>query len=1304
MFVVESQGHSGGVAFLWRNKEDVVLKSYSKNHVDTIVHLNNSNHFRVTGVYGEPDRSKRYETWQLIRNLADNNNHPWILIGDMNNVCSQHDKKGGRPYPASLIQGFLEVLDECNMIDLDLQGYQYTWERGAGTSDWIEVRLDRALVTPDFMNMFKDAMLTNLEVSTSDHCPLLLEFYKAQQVILTRSFRFENAWMREPMCKQLVEDVWFRFQGRSFYEKIAECASVLTEWGKEITGSFKTRIHECKQKIKLLKGRRDDFSVECIKENQKKLAEAYAQQEAFWRQRSKQHWLKAGDQNSKFFHAAAKNRRSANRIKCLKNNEGQMVDWDSGLQDVMIDYFAKLFTATTTEWRYVIDCVQTKITENRNNLLLGDISEGEVKAALFHMFPDKSPGPDGMSPGFYQKHWQIVGGDIVNIVRQFFATGHVDQELQSTNIVLIPKKKSPSLMTELRPISLCNVVYKIISKVLANRLKSMIDGIISDEQSAFIPGRLITYNVMVAYEVMHFMKRKTTGKQAWMALKLDMSKAYDRVEWNFLEAVLNKMGFSNKVIQLFMACMSSVNYQINHAGRTFGSIIPSRGLRQGDPLSSYLFLICIEGFTSIIHDYENRNLIQGIKVARSAPSISHMFFADDCYIFCKASEDSANHILQMLNIFERASGQQINVEKSSVFYSRNTSFYLKQDIFQILKIKEAEENTHYLDLPNMLSRKKSAVFGYIKDRLQDRLQGWDKKCLSKGGKEILIKSTAQTLSNYAMSVFLLPAAVCKDLEMAMSKFWWKSDSSKDKGIHWMCWSRLTASKFKGGMGFKDLRDFNIALLGKQAWRLVVHPDKLVSRIFKARYYPSDSFLQAQLGSNPSYIWRSIMEAQSMVVQGISCRIGNGQEVDILNSPWLPSIDDPFVHSNNEALVNQKVAALFRIGEKAWDVDLVLDIFEARDADLILSIPLSENEKDTWYWRHEKMGQYSVKSGYKLLQTAKDQSNTADNSGFWRKLWNLKIPNKVKNFLWRASTNCLPTKDMLHSRRVQVNSQCPICNLSDESIIHALVTCTFANDCHQFSVVRQVTGVFHNFSEWLQLIFEQTNKNDMCIQITICWFLWKNRNDIVWKQRGIGVSEVVHTALSFLNQWKAVQDKNFDSFLSFLTPEDGQEQWCPPQLNSVKVNVDAALFEDPNRYSYVVVIRDHSGHLVHAMSKCLLGKISPELAEVLGIREALSWLKDTNTANGIVESDCLQVIQLIRSSFSSFSYLGGVVNDCRCLMEDLKDQNVKLHFVKRSANRVAHYLARYSCSIAERRWEVGNVHPAFYDMLCKDLHK
>ena len=285
--------------------------------------------------------------------------------------------------------------------------------------------------------------------------------------------------------------------------------------------------------------------------------------------------------------------------------------------------------------------------------------------------------------------------------------------------------------------------------------------------------------------------------------------------------------------------------------------------------------------------------------------------------------------------------------------------------------------------------------------------------------------------------------------------------------------------------------------------------------------------------------------------------------------------------------------------------------------------------------------YSVKSGYNLIQASKDQANTADNSGFWRQLWNLKIPNKIKKKLWRASTNCLPTKDMLLCKCISVNPKCSVCNSDDESVIHSLVTCSFAKECHQLTRINQAAGDFHNFPEWLQLVFDQNNKQDICNKVTVCWFLWKNRNDVVWKQRGSSVSDLVYAALSFLNQWKAAQDKNFDLSLSFITPEDGLEQWCPPPVNSVKVNVDAALFEDPSRHSHAIVARNHSAQLVQALSKCSLGKTSPELAESLGVREALSWIKNNAMRNVTVQSDCLQVVQLIRSSFLSYSYLGRV---------------------------------------------------------------
>ncbi|KAL8108545.1 hypothetical protein AgCh_024855 [Apium graveolens] len=271
------------------------------------------------------------------------------------------------------------------------------------------------------------------------------------------------------------------------------------------------------------------------------LLEPYIQQLAV---RSKQLWLKEGDQNSKFFHTAAKTRKITNLIKSLVNDEGREVDWESGLQDTMIIYFQNLFKVTEIDWDEVVNCISSTITAEDNENLLRPVEIMEFNKALFNMHPDKSPGPDGLSPGFYQKYWSIVGNYIIKLVQEFFTTGVLLDQLTDTNIVSMPKKQHPSRIADLRLISLCNVTYKIISKVLANRFTCVVNILISETQSAFIPGHLIMDNIMIAY-MMHYMKRKTSGNKGWMALKLDMSKAYNRVEWSYLKAVLCNMGFDD---------------------------------------------------------------------------------------------------------------------------------------------------------------------------------------------------------------------------------------------------------------------------------------------------------------------------------------------------------------------------------------------------------------------------------------------------------------------------------------------------------------------------------------------------------------------------------------------------------------------------------------------------------------------------------------------------------------------------------------------------------------------------------------
>uniref|UniRef100_A0A803Q310 Reverse transcriptase domain-containing protein n=1 Tax=Cannabis sativa TaxID=3483 RepID=A0A803Q310_CANSA len=537
--------------------------------------------------------------------LSEGTRWPWAIIGDLNNVTSQEDKHGGRPYPSSLIQGF-------------------------------------------------------------------------NQLYNLKKFRFENAWLREPLCFQVVKDVWEREPWLDVQNKIKRCGDTLINWGKDYTAGINSRIKEAKLTLKQLKERCDDYSIKKYGEAEKDLFEILTQREVFWKQHSKQLWLKEGDQNSKYFHASASSRKCQNLIHKLQDRNGVWVDWDSGRADLISNYYADLFATSHT---------------------MGD-----------------------------EKYWTVVGSDVIKLVRFYFGTSTLPESLNDINLVLIPKKSNPVCLSDLRPIALCNVVFKVISKVMENRLKSILGSIISNTQSAFVPGRLIRDKIMVSYEIMQYLKRKTMGKVDQMAVQLDMSKAYDRVEWGFLEAMLHKMGFHSHWISLVMESVRSVKYWIQSSGHSLGPIIPSRVIRQGDPLSRYQFIL-------------------------GAPSISHMFFANDSYLYCRVLENEAQHIVKLLNYFERTSGQKVNLLKSSTFFSKNTEDLVKNNICAILGILEASEQCTYLGLPNTMSRNKNAILEFLKDKMQKRIEGWDNELLSHAGKEVLIKTVAQSLPNYARVFF-----------------------------------------------------------------------------------------------------------------------------------------------------------------------------------------------------------------------------------------------------------------------------------------------------------------------------------------------------------------------------------------------------------------------------------------------------------------------------------------------------------------------------------------------------------------------
>ena len=349
---------------------------------------------------------------------------------------------------------------------------------------------------------------------------------------------------------------------------------------------------------------------------------------------------------------------------------------------------------------------------------------------------------------------------------------------------------------------------------------------------------------------------------------------------------------------------------------------PQRGLHQGDPLSPYLFVICTEGFSTLLQQAVEANELSGLRACRAAPKVSHLFFADDTLIFSKATIRDCEGILNALHKYGEASGQHINFTKSSILFSPNVSQQIQEDILDLTEIRSVVFTEKYLGLPSMVGRAKNNSFQSLKDRIWKRIQGWKEKSLSKGGKEILIKAVAQAIPTYSMSCFKIPTSLCKELESLMAKFWW-GDQSNNRKIHWVSWEKMCWPKDAGGLGFKDLQSFNLAMLAKQAWRLMTNEDSLVARILKARYFANTNFMEAHLGSNPSYTWRSLLEGRGVLEKGTFWRVVNDLNIRISESPWVPNAPSYRVHTNNLAPENLRwVNQLILENPKRWNKEVI----------------------------------------------------------------------------------------------------------------------------------------------------------------------------------------------------------------------------------------------------------------------------------------------------------------------------------------------------------------------------------------------
>ncbi|XP_059436284.1 uncharacterized protein LOC132169234 [Corylus avellana] len=1102
-------------------------------------------------------------------------------------------------------------MEVCNLEDLGFWGSKYTWCNMRAGGQFIKETLDRATANVQWRDLFPVTKVEVLASRCSDHTPLLITFQQTSRRMNSRHRRFmyEAMWGKQQQARDLIKKVW-----------------------RVKTPGVRVWREVC-----------------CKIENSK-------QEDLQWRQRAKEHWLKQGDKNSKFFHASVKQRRRTNKISSILDERGQLHNNPDAVEGAFIQYYTSLFTSTMSEGTQAcLEPLPRSVSEGMNENLLRMFTKEEICAAISQMAPLKSPGPDGLPVCFYQDNWSELGDEVCEAALQFFNSGILEENVNFTHIALIPKIRNPTRVTEFRPISLCNVLYKTLSKVLANRLKTILPHIISGTQSAFIPGRLISDNILAAYETLHTMHSHMWGRVGYMALKLDMSKAYDRVEWGFLEEVMTKMRFASRWVGLIMACITSVKYSIIINGQPVGHISPSRGIRQGDPLSPYLFLLCAEVLSCQFQRAAVLGQLRGVPTSLGGPRLNHLFFADDSLIFCKASPIEWQCLSDLLDAYEKASGQRLNKDKITVFFSRNTSREARECILNLTGIPVSHRYDKYLGLPALVGKSRVGEFRNIIDRASRRVSDWKMKFLSLAGKEILLKAVIQAIPTYSMSIFFLPKTLCRELNNIMQKFWW-GHRDNDKKIHWMSWEKMGFAKNKGGMGFRDLMVFNKALLARQCWRLLQFPESLVGQIIKAKYFPRGSLLRAKLGSRPSYAWQSLLSAKDVLTEGLLWRIGDGKSVRIWGDKWLPTPTTFEVQSPCMRLaVDARVESLIDWNLGGWNTTLIYDIFLKEEAEIICNIPISRyGYPDKLIWRANTSGMFTVRSGYHMEKErhALQMGEGSRGSGYtnlWKKLWQLQVPNAAKVFLWRACSNILPTKDNLLKRKIVKEDGCIFCCRDTESVVHILWECPSATDVWSVSCrsLQKSHDYFDSFMDVFAGLVERSSIHDLNLFALTAKRIWARRNTVIHGGEFLHPCKIAQEAESMLSDYHMA--------LGVTLEGEGRQvvrnvvKWKNPPVGYYKMNWDMALDNIHKCMGFGMIARDDQGNVIAAQSKHISAIQAPVVGEAMAALEAVEFSREVGLQDVILEGDSLQVVQALQKTEQNWIPYGHIVEDARLIL-------------------------------------------------------
>jgi hypothetical protein len=1148
---VASNGASGGILLMWDRR---VVSKVEVCHGSYVVacsfrNVDDGMEWAFAGVYGPNRDAARRMMWEELAGLLCLWELPWCIGGDFN-VTLFHNERSGGVRRRREVATFADFTAEMGLMDLPLAGGVATW---ANNLSWS--RLDRFLVSPDWEFSYPGLVQKKLLRVCSDHAPIILMRGCLQNGKCP--FKFENMWLKEEGFVDKVRSWWssFSFMGSPSFilaKKLRALKGEIKRWNREVFGNVGARNKAWTEEVEELDrlGEIRRLSEEEMERRRVLVADLEAsllQEEISWRQKSRVRWLKEGDKCTKFFHQVASANRRNNSIESLMVNGSPTSD-PTSIGDHVVNYYKSLFSEPLS-WRPRLDNLEfDRLNGEEAASLENPFEEKEVREVIKGMDRDKAPGPDGFSMAFFQDCWEVIKEDVMAVFEEFYTRGKFVKCINSTFISLIPKIQGAKEVKDFRPISLVGGVYKIISKVLANRMRRVMDKIISKPQNAFVKGRQILDSVLIANECLD---SRIKSEEPGVLCKLDMEKAYDHVDWSFLMYLLRRCGFGEKWCSWIQHCITSVRFSVLINGIPSGFFGSSRGVRQGDPLSSFLFVLVMEAFSRMLGAFNDRGLISGFSVGsreQDRVTISHLLFADDTLVFCGANVSQIRHLGALLVCFEAAAGLKVNLSKSVL-----VPVGLVENVGQLaglLGCGYGEVPLKYLGLPLGASFKLKTMWAGLEDMMVRKLAPWKRLYLSKGGRVTLIKSTLSNMPTYMLSLFPIPADVAKRIEKIQRDFLWGGMNDEFKH-HLVEWAKVCTPIDEGGLGIRNIRRFNQALLGKWLWRFAHEEGAWWRSVLVAKYGSDWGGWRSGVisGSHGVGLWKFICMGWQNFRRFFKYDPGEGSKIHFWEDVWCGdrTLKEEFPGLYNIAsFKDASIADSMEYSSESiqWNIQFSRLIHDWEVGDLatfykcLYEYKLRGEGRDKLWWLPSRKGVFEVKSFYRAL------SPHGLGSFPWKSVWKSKAPPRVAFFVWTAVHSKILTLDNLGRRGLVVVNRCWLCESDVESVDHLLLHCAAARDLWIAFFARfglcwvMPRSVKELLASWWTAGRTRSAVVWKMVPHCILWCIWRERNNRCFEGLSRTREELLHfflvTLFSWTTGWLAPRVISFVDFLSFFS--------------------------------------------------------------------------------------------------------------------------------------------------------------------------